>query len=200
MPSSSDQALVVSVTVPSGTAGVLDGQFRYQSLAAPVWLTNGATYVMAGFALSASPDQACAATNWTVASGVMYANSPTPTPSSPLSGTSQYLVSAHGNPPAVLTYPALAQGQLLPVFAANFKFDAALAIAPPQLSSINLQGGAVMLGIANLTMGATNYLEKSRDLRTWEPLGNFVSSTTSTNLMAEIVIDSAAVYRIRVAR
>jgi hypothetical protein len=195
----SDQALLVSVTVPAGTNGLLDGHFRYQSLAAPLWLTNGTTYMMAGFALSASPDQACAATNWAMGPGIIYANSPTPTPANLTSGTSQYLVSAHGNPPAVLTYPGLAQGQILPVFAANLKFSVS-TVAPPQLNLLSLQGNSVVLGITNLTVGTTNYLERSRDLRSWETLGSFVPGTPSTNLIADTASYSAAVYRVRVAK
>ena len=146
----SDSNLLASVTVPAGTNAPLEGNFRYQALAAPLWLTNGTTYVMAGFALSASPDQACAATNWTMATSILYANSPTPTPANPTSGTSQYLVSARGNPPAVLTYPGEAQGQLLPVFAANFRFNS-LVTLPPQLTSLVIQSNAVILGATNLT-------------------------------------------------
>jgi hypothetical protein len=58
-----DQTLLASAAVPAGTNGILDGNFRYQTLADPVRLTAGTTYVMAGFALSASPDRAGAATN-----------------------------------------------------------------------------------------------------------------------------------------
>jgi hypothetical protein len=195
----SDSNLLASVTVPAGTSAPLEGNFRYQALAAPLWLTNGTTYVMAGFALSASPDQACAATNWTMAPGILYANSPTPTPANPTSGTSQYLVSARGNPPAVLTYPGVAQGQLLPVFAANFRFT--LLVTPaPQLTSLVIRSNAVILGITNLTAGAMNFLEKSADLQTWQPLGSFMPCTAATNLVADTATNPGAMYRLRVVR
>ena len=118
----SDQALAVSTTIPAGTVGVLAAHFRYVTLPAPVRLTSGTTYVMAGFSLSASPDSAAAASSWTMALGIVFANDPAPTLLNPTSGTSQYLVSARGSPPAVLTYPGVAQTAILPVFAANFQF------------------------------------------------------------------------------
>jgi hypothetical protein len=118
----SDQALAVSTTIPTGTVGVLVANFRYVTLPAPVRLTSGTTYVMAGFSLSASPDSAAAASSWTMAPGIVFANDPAPTLLNPTSGTSQYLVSARGNPPSVLTYPGVAQTAILPVFAANFEF------------------------------------------------------------------------------
>jgi hypothetical protein len=118
----SDQTLAVSTTISAGTVGVLAANFRYVTLPAPVRLTSGTTYVMAGFSLSASPDSAAAASSWTMAPGIVFANDPAPTLLNPTSGTSQYLVSARGNPPAVLTYPGVAQTAILPVFAANFQF------------------------------------------------------------------------------
>jgi hypothetical protein len=192
----SDQALLASATVPAGTSGVLEGGFRYQPLDAPLWLTNGVTYVMAGFALSASPDQACAATNWTMATGIIYANTPTPTPDNLTFATSQYLVSAHGNPPAVLTYPGLAQSQILPVFAANFKF--VVPATPPHLTEIVIQTNSIILGITNLTVGARTYVERSVDLKAWEPLGSFIPSTPVTNLSVDTATNSTATYRLRV--
>lgn len=195
----SDLALLASVDVPAGTNAPLDGNFRFQPLAAPLWLTNGMTYVMAGFALSASPDQACAATNWTMAPEIIYANSPTPTPANSTSGTSQYLVSAHGNPPAVLTYPGIAQGQLLPVFAANFKYTS--VVTPlPQLTSLLIQDNSVILGLSNLTVGATNYVEKSDDFINWQPLGSFIPASSETNQVVDTATNSHAAYRLRVAR
>jgi len=43
-----DQTPLGSVTVPSGTAGTLDGDFRYASLGAAVVLSPGNTYVIGG--------------------------------------------------------------------------------------------------------------------------------------------------------
>jgi hypothetical protein len=116
----SDQVLVASNTIPAGTPGKLNANFQYATLAAPVRLAGGTADLMAGFALSASPAPAEAAKSWTTARGILYANSPTPTVINPTSGTSQYLVGAHGNPPAVLTYPGVAQTVILSVFAAYF--------------------------------------------------------------------------------
>lgn len=45
----SDQVLIDSAVVPSGTSGTLDGFFRYAPLASPPTLTSGTTYVISGF-------------------------------------------------------------------------------------------------------------------------------------------------------
>ena len=127
----SDQALIADATVPAGTGGTLGGNFRYVQLPSPARLTGGTTYLMAGFGLSVTPDPAVATAQWTMAAGILYANAPTPTLANPTTGTSQYLVSAHGSPPAMLTYPALEQTAILPVFAANFQFTA----PAPQLTA-----------------------------------------------------------------
>jgi hypothetical protein len=131
-----------------------------------------------------------------MAPGIIYANNPTPTPANLTSGTSQYLVSAHGNPPAVLTYPGLAQGQLLPVFAANFKFISVLT--PPEFTSLFIQNNSVILGVTNLTAGAMTYVERSDDLRAWTLLGSFMPSGTATNLAVDTATNSGAIYRLRV--
>ena len=44
----SDQALITSAVVPSGTAGTLDGFFRYQTISTTATLDSGTTYVIAG--------------------------------------------------------------------------------------------------------------------------------------------------------
>ena len=197
-----DQVLVAGNTVPAGTAGTLSGNFRYVPLDAPVRLSAGTTYLMAGFALSITPDPAASVTNWTMAPGIIYANSPTPTPGSPTFGTAQYLVSAHGNPPAVLTYPGLAQSGILPVFAANFQFTPVLPSAPesPLLTSIEIQENTVHLGATNLTVGITNIVEKSVDMSAWQELQRFVPNSDGTNLVLETVTDPAAFYRIRLGQ
>jgi hypothetical protein len=190
----SDQVLVASSTIPAGLTGDLHANFRYVTLPTTVRLAGGITYLMAGFALSASPDPAAAATNWAMASGIVYANSPLPTVINPTSGTSQYLVSAHGNPPAVLTYPGLAQSAILPVFAANFQFRAVL----PLLTRIEAVTNTVVISLTNLTVGVTNYVEKSTGLRSWQPLQNFVPVAVATNLTVDTMGTPAAFYRIRV--
>jgi len=196
-----DQVLVASNTIPAGTNATLSGNFRYVPLDVPVRLSGGATYLMAGFALSISPDPAAAVTNWTMAPGIIYANSPTPTPANPTSGTSQYLVSSHGNPPAVLTYPALTQTGLLPVFAANFQFTPVQSTPVlPLLTSISIQANKVQIGATSLAVGVTNVVEKSLDLNTWQDLQQFVPGSSATNLVLEPTADPAAFYRIRIAR
>ncbi len=45
----SDEVLIDSVVVPSGTSGALDGFFRYAPLDSPPTLTPGTTYVISGF-------------------------------------------------------------------------------------------------------------------------------------------------------
>ncbi len=191
-----DQFLIASNTIPAGIAGTLNANFRYVALAAPVRLTGGTTYLMAGFALSASPDSAAAASNWTMAPGILYANSPTPTVINPTSGTSQYLVSAHGNPPAILTFPGVAQTGLLPVFAANFQFTPVM----PFLTGMEIVTNRVVIDVTNLSVGVTNFVEKSSDLNSWQPLQTFVPGVTATNLTVDTFAVPAAFYRIRVAR
>jgi len=44
-----DGVLLGRVNVPSGTAGALDGQFRYASLSAPLILAAGQTYVLGAY-------------------------------------------------------------------------------------------------------------------------------------------------------
>ena len=192
----SDQVLVASNTIPAGTFGLLSGNFRYVDLAAPVRLTGGTTYLMAGFALSASADPAAAASNWAMPSGILYANSPLPTVVNPTSGTSQYLVSAHGNPPAVLTYPALAQTAILPVFAANFQFTPAL----PSLTGLEVITNTVVINVTNLTIGATNFVEKCSDLASWHAIQTFVPGASAASLAVDSFANPVAFYRIRVGR
>jgi hypothetical protein len=192
----SDQALVASNTIPAGKGDLLSANFRYVTLSTPVRLTRGTTYLMAGFALSTTPDQAAFANSWTMAPGIVYANSPLPTVINPTSGTSQYIVSAHGNPPPVLTYPGLPDTRILPVFAANFQFTE----VAPVLTGIEIIMNVVVIGATNLTVGVTNYVEKSADLRSWQPLQNFVPGATATNLALDTVADPAAFYRIRVVQ
>jgi hypothetical protein len=190
----SDQLLVASNTIPAGTGAVLAAHFRYATLPTPVRLAGGTTYLMAGFALSASPDPAAATGNWTMAPGILYANSPLPTVINPTSGTSQYLVSAHGNPPPVLTYPGVAQTAILPVFAADFQFTPVV----PFLTGISFTPNSAIISVTNLTVGATNFVEKSTGLGTWQTVQTFVPSTAATNLSVVGIGDSAAFYRIRV--
>jgi hypothetical protein len=192
----SDQLLMASNTIPAGTVGVPVGNFRYVALDTPVRLSAGTTYLMAGFALSASPDPAAAATMWMMPRDIIYANVPTPTIANPTTGTSQYLVSAHGNPPAVLTYPALAQTAILPVFAANFQYT----VVAPRLTGITFTNNAVALTMTDLTPGVTNWVEQSADLGTWLPLLDFVPGSAATNLVLDATADPIAFYRIRVAR
>jgi hypothetical protein len=190
----SDQVLVASNTIPAGILADLNANFRYVALSTPVRLAGGTTYLMAGFALSLSPDPAAFATSWAMASGIVYANSPLPTVINPTSGTSQYLVSAHGNPPAVLTYPGVTQTAILPVFAANFQFTPVV----PSLTRIKVITNTVVINLINLTVGVTNHVEKSTDLRSWQPLQNFVPGTTATNVTVDPIGGTAAFYRIRV--
>jgi len=68
------------------------------------------------------------------------------------------------------------------------------------LTSLVIQSNAVILGATNLTAGAMNYVEKSGDLRTWQPLGSFMPCTAETNWVAEAATNSAAVCRLRVVR
>jgi hypothetical protein len=149
---------------------------------------------MAGFALSTSPDPAAFANSWTVAPGILYANNPLPTAINPTSGTSMYLVSAHGNPPPVLTYPGLTQTASLPVFAANFQFTPMV----PFLTRIEVITNTVVISVTNLTMGATNYVEKSTGLGFWQSVQIFMPGTATTNLTVEAIGDLGAFYRIRV--
>jgi hypothetical protein len=190
----SDQVLLISNTIPAGILADLNANFRYVTLSTPVRLAGGTTYLMAGFALSTSPDPAAFANSWTMAPGILYANSPLPTAINPTSGTSMYLVSAHGNPPPVLTYPGLTQTASLPVFAANFQFTPVL----PFLTRIEVITNTVVISVTNLTMGVTNYVEKSTGLGFWQPLQIFVPGTATTNLTVEAIGDPVAFYRIRV--
>jgi hypothetical protein len=172
----SDQVLVASNTIPAGTPGNLNANFQYATLATPVRLAGGTADLMAGFALSASPDPAAAANSWTTAPGMLYAHSPTPTVINPTSGTSQYLVSAHGNLPAVLPYPGVEQTVILPVFAANFQFTPVL----PLLNRIEFITHAVVISVTNLTAGVNNFVEKSSDLRSWQTHQSFVPDTVAS--------------------
>jgi hypothetical protein len=190
----SDQLLVASNTIPAGSGALLAANFRFIALPTPVRLAGGTTYLMAGFAFSASPDPAAVAGNWTMAPGIQYANSPLPTVINPTSGTSQYLVSAHGNPPPVLTYPGLAQTAILPVFAANFHFTP----VTPLLTRISLTPSSAIISVTNLTVGATNFVEKITGLGTWQPVLSFVSGAAATNLSVVGIGDTSAFYRISV--
>ena len=192
----SDQSLITSDTIPAGIGGALSANFRYVRLPKPVRLTGGTTYLVAGFALSASPDPAAAASNWTMAPGILYANDPLPTVINPASGTSQYLASAHGNPPAILTYPGIAQTAILPAFAANFQFMPVL----PLLTGMEIRTNKVVIGVTNLTVGVTNFVEKSSDMNFWQPLQNFVPADTEANLIVDTFANPAAFYRIKVVR
>jgi hypothetical protein len=190
----SDQLLMASNTIPAGSGALLAANFRYVALPTPVRLAGGTTYLMAGFAFSASPDSAAAAGNWTMAPGILYANSPLPTVINPTSGTSQYLVSAHGNPPPVLTYPGVAQTAILPVFAANFQFTP----VAPLLTRISLTPSSAIISVTNLTVGATNFVEKITGLGTWQPVLSFVSGAAATNLSVVGIGDTSGFYRISV--
>ena len=59
-----------------------------------------------------------------------------------------------------------------------------------------------MLGAANLTADATNYVEKSASHRppAWQPLGSFMPYTAATNWVADAATNSTAAYRLRVVR
>lgn len=195
----SDSNLLASVTVPAGPVADLDSHFRYMPLASPLWLTGGVTYVVAAYVLSASPDQLGSATNWPMAPEIIYANSPLPTVANPTFGTSQYLVSAHGSTPSGLTYPGVAQSQILPTFAANFKFTS-LVTPQPLMTSIAVQGNSVTLAMTNLTPGAMNHLEKNVNFAGWQPLSSFMPCTAATNLFADTASNSSAIYRLRVVR
>ena len=131
-----------------------------------------------------------------MAPGILYANDPLPTVIDPTGGTSQYFVSAHGNPPAILTYPGIAQTGLLPVFAANFQFAPVL----PLLTGIEIRMNMVVIGVTNLTAGVTNFVEKSSDLNSWQPLQNFVPGDTATNFIVDPLASPTAFYRINVVR
>ena len=189
-----DQALLASNTIPAGASAPLMGNFRYVDLNRPVRLTAGATYVMAGSALSASPDNAAAVTNWTMAPGVTFANSPIPDPNSTKIGTSMYIASVHGNPSPVLTYPALLMTGNLPIFAANFVFT----FPAPQLFDLHVSADSVLVSVTNLVLGVTNTVEKSQDLITWQPEQTFVASSTATNLQLGPAPDTRAFYRVKI--
>ena len=53
---SSGGTLIGSVTVPSGTAAFLDGEFRYVSLLAPVQLTTGQIYSLGAYFPAGTPE------------------------------------------------------------------------------------------------------------------------------------------------
>lgn len=182
----SDQVLIASTTIPMGSGASLNANFRYVALPKPVRL--------AGFALSASPDPAATASNWTMASRITYANSPLPTVFNPTSDNLHYLVSAHGNPPPVLAFPRVAQTGLLPVFAADFQFTLVL----PLLAGVEIRSNAVVIDVTNLTVGVTNCVEKSADLNSLQPLQNIVPGASATNLNVDTVADTIAIYRIKV--
>ena len=190
----SDQALLASNNIAAGASASLIGNFRYVSLATPVRLTGRATYVVAGSALSASPDNAAAVTNWSMAPGVAFANLPIPDPSTLTIGTSMYLVSVHGNPSPVLTYPALLMPGNVPIFAANFIFT----FQTPQLFDLHISADSVFVSVTNLVPGVTNTVEKSQDLLSWQPELTFVASTTATNLQLGLVPDTSAFYRVKI--
>lgn len=192
----SDQVLLASNSIPSGTDAPLQGNYRYMPLDAPVHLNAGTTYLMAGFALSTSPDPAPAATNWTFTPWISYANSPTPTPATPTFGTALYVVSVHGNPPAVLTYPAIAETGVLPTFAANFQFTPVL----PRLTGLTIVSNTVVLSAADLTVGVTCFVEKSPDLVSWQTVQNFVPDSSTNNLVTDGAGDPVAFYRLRVGQ
>jgi MYXO-CTERM domain-containing protein len=52
----SDQSLVASVTLPSGTGTTLAGHFRYVTLGSPVGLLSGHTYRIAGYDVGSGGD------------------------------------------------------------------------------------------------------------------------------------------------
>ena len=56
----------------------------------------------------------------------------------------------------------------------------------------------MVISVTNLTMGVTNYMEKSTGLGSWQPLQIFVPGTATTNLTVEAIGDLGAFYRIRV--
>jgi hypothetical protein len=56
----------------------------------------------------------------------------------------------------------------------------------------------VVISLTNLTVGVTNYVEKSTGLRSWQPLQNFVPVAVATNLTVDTMGTPAAFYRIRV--
>jgi hypothetical protein len=119
-----------------------------------------------------------------------------PTVINPASGTSQYLASAHGNPPAILTYPGIAQTAILPAFAANFQFAPVL----PLLTGVEIRTNTVVIGVTNLTVGVTNFAEKSSDLKSWQPFQSLVPGDTATNLIVDTHAAPAAFYRIKAVR
>ena len=54
---------------------------------------------------------------------------------------------------------------------------------PPTVFNVTVSGGSISLGISNLTVGATNTIERSFDLTTnsWTAVTNIVATGTSTN-------------------
>ena len=54
---------------------------------------------------------------------------------------------------------------------------------PPTLFNVVISGGAISFGISNLTVGATNTIERSFDLTTngWTAVSSFVATGSSTN-------------------
>jgi hypothetical protein len=107
-------------------------------------------------------------------------------------------VSAHGNPPAVLTYPGLAESQILPTSASNFKFRA-LTAAPPLPTGLSIVSNNWVLGITKLTAGPTNFVETSPDLKQWQTLSNFIPASAAMNLQVGAVTGTNAFFRLRVA-
>jgi hypothetical protein len=93
-----------------------------------------------------------------------------------------------------LTYPGLTQTASLPVFAANFQFTPMV----PFLTRIEVITNTVVISVTNLTMGATNYVEKSTGLGFWQSVQIFMPGTATTNLTVEAIGDLGAFYRIRV--
>jgi hypothetical protein len=54
---------------------------------------------------------------------------------------------------------------------------------PPTLFNVMISGGAISFGLSNLTVGATNTIERSFDLATngWTAVSSFVATGSSTN-------------------
>jgi hypothetical protein len=193
-----DQVLVASNAIPAGIAGDLNGNFRYVTLVTPVRLAGGTTYLMAGFALSTSPDPAAFASSWTMSPGILYANSPLPTIINPTSGTSQYLVSAHGNPPAVLTYPGVAQTGLLPVFAANFQFK--LVVPAPMILPLARLGTTNIVITWTAVSNAIYRVQYNAILNTtnWTDLVGDVAAAGGTASKTDSMTNTNRFYRVQV--
>jgi uncharacterized protein (DUF983 family) len=68
------------------------------------------------------------------------------------------------------------------------------------LTHIEFITNAVVISVSNLTVGATNFVEKSTGLSSWQTLQSFVPGATATSLTVDNLTDPAAFYRIRVIR